>query len=411
LSTGDRLLIQDGSSPDKQAGVEAIASSDFSQAVTSLEAALKANPNDPETLIYLNNARIGTGQSYTIAVAVPTATAANSASEILRGVAQAQQEVNQAGGINGTPLKVMIANDDNQPDVAKQVASALVDDSSVLGVIGHFGSEATLAAAPIYEQGQLVMISPTSTSIELSKQGDYVFRTVPSDRLTAAALARYMLNTLQKQTAVVYFNSNSSYSNSLKDEFSTALATEGGQVLTEFDLSTPNFDAAATLKQATQQNAEVLVLLANTATLDEALQIVAANRGQLPLLGGDSIYNSKTLQVGGTAAQGMVVAVPWVLLSNPQAPFVRNSRRLWGGDVNWRTAMSYDAAQVLIAGLKQDPSRAGLDQALRSPGFSVNGATGTVRFLQSGDRNQPMQLVVVERGNRSGYGFDFVPTR
>jgi branched-chain amino acid transport system substrate-binding protein len=411
LSVGDRLLLSEAASPEKQAGIAAIAANDWTNAVANLNASLRANPNDPETLIYLNNAEIGDRPSYTIAVAVPTATAANSAAEILRGVAQAQQQVNQAGGINGVPLKVLIASDDNDPTTATAIATALVNDASVLGVVGHFGSDATLAAAPVYQQGGVVMVSPTSTSVQLSEQGDYIFRTVPSDRFTATALARYMLNSLQKRSAVVYFNADSAYSNSLKDEFATALATEGGQVLTEIDLSDSSFDAASTIKQAAQQNAEALVLLANTATLDQALQVVAVNRGQLPLLGGDSIYNPKTLQVGGAAAEGMVVAVPWVLLSNPQAKFVQESRRLWGGDVNWRTAMAYDAAQVLIAGLSQDPSRDGVDQALRSSNFSVNGATGTVRFLPSGDRNQPMQLVVVESGNRSGYGFDFVPVR
>jgi branched-chain amino acid transport system substrate-binding protein len=107
----------------------------------------------------------------------------------------------------------------------------------------------------------------------------------------------------------------------------------------------------------------------------------------------------------------MVVAVPWHILSDPQAAFVRQSRQLWGADVNWRTAMSYDAAIALIAGLKRDPTRQGLQQALSAPGFSAVGATGTVRFLPSGDRNQADQLVTIQAGTRSGFGFDFVPIR
>ncbi len=409
LSLGDRLLIATDASPQKQAAIQAIASKNYAQAVTNLEAALAQKRNDPEALIYLNNARIGDQKAYSIAVAVPTATAANSALEILRGVAQAQTEVNQAGGINGVPLKVLIASDDNDPNTAAQIATTLVNTDSVLGVIGHFGSDATLAAAPVYQQGGLVMISPTSTSIQLSGLGDYVFRTVPSDRFTAAVLANHMLSTLQKGKAAVFFNSGSGYSKSLKDEFTTAVFSDGGQVVSEVDLAAPGFDAGSAVQQAMQQGSDVLVLAANTATLDAALQVVAVNRQRLPILGGDSLYNPKLLQIGGETAAGMVVAVPWDLLSDPQAPFARESRQLWGGDVNWRTAMSYDAARVLIAGLQADPSRVGIEQTLRSPGFSVDGATGAVRFLPSGDRNQAAQLVEVRAGNRTGYGYDFYP--
>jgi branched-chain amino acid transport system substrate-binding protein len=32
-----------------------------------------------------------------------------------------------------------------------------------------------------------------------------------------------------------------------------------------------------------------------------------------------------------------------------------------------------------------------------------------VRFLPSGDRNQSVQLVIVQPGERSGFGYDFVP--
>lgn len=408
ISNGEQVLFA-GASLEKQAAVQAIATGNYPEAVAALERALQSDRNDPEALIYLNNARIGNQKSYTLAVSVPAANSPNPALEILRGAAQAQDEINRAGGINGVPLRIQIVSDDNDPNIVKQVADALVKDSSVLGVVGHFGSDASLAAAPVYDQGGLVMISPTSTSVELSGKGNFIFRTVPSDRFTAATLSRYLLNTLNKQKATVFFNSGSAYSNSLKNEFSTALATDGGQVVSEVDITAPGFDPTSAVDQATQQGAEVLVLLPNTATLDAALKLVQANNRKLPLVGGDSVYNPKTLEVGGTRAEGMVVAVPWDILSNPQDSFVSSSRRLWGADVNWRTAMAYDAVQSLAAGLRQNPTRSGVEQTLRTNGFSIDGATGTVRFLPSGDRNQAMQLVVVEPGKRSGFGFDFNP--
>ncbi len=409
LSAGERLLVTAITSPAKEAGIAAFAAGNYPQAIADLETALRQTPNDPEALIYLHNARLGSQRAATIAV--PAATAPNPAQEILRGVAQAQAEANAQG--NGLPLRVVIASDDNQPAIAAQIAAQLASDPDILAVIGHFGSEATLAAAPAYNRAGLVAISPTSTSIQISGVGKAIFRTVPSDRFTANTLAQYMLQRMQRQKAAVFFNAESGYSKSLKDELTTALYSNGGQVVGEIDLASPSFRAADSVRQAAQQGAEVLALLPNTATLDRALQIVAANRGQLPLLGGDSVYNPKTLQVGGSLAEGMAVAVPWHVLSNPRSPFVVAARRRWGGDVNWRTAMAYDATRALLAALSRsdNPSRAAILQALSDPGFVTTGATGTVRFLPSGDRNQSVQIVLVRAGKRSGFGFDFVPAR
>lgn len=407
-SLGTRALAADPSA-EKQSGISAIANQDYAAAVAALEASLQNNKNDPEALIYLNNARIGDQRAYTIAVSVPLTTLPDTALEILRGVAQAQNEVNRNGGIGGAPLKIMIVSDDNNPAVCQEVAAGLVKDESVLGVIGHFSSDATLAAGEVYEQGNLPMISPTSTSVQIANLGDSIFRTVPSDRFTATTLSRHLLSGLGQQNAAIYYNSQSSYSQSLKNEFVTALTSDGGQVVAEFDLSSPSFNALDTLKQATAQGAEAIVLAADTATLDSALLVVAINRQTLPILGGDDIYSPKTLQAVGDSASNMVVAVPWILLSDPQSAFVRTAASLWGGDVNWRTAMSYDAVQVFVTAMQQDPTRTGIQQTLVDPSFSAAGATGTIRFLPSGDRNQPMQLVTVEPGTRSGYGYDFVP--
>ncbi|HEY9794252.1 MAG TPA: ABC transporter substrate-binding protein [Leptolyngbyaceae cyanobacterium] len=411
ISAGEKVLISSDATPEKQAALKAIASGNYNEAVSQLEKSLQTNRNDPEGLIYLNNARIGNQKSYTIAASLPIGSNVDAAKEILRGVAQAQNEVNQAGGIGGVPLKVLIANDDNDPTVAQQVAGALVENSQVLGVVGNFGSDVTLAAGKVYQEGQLVLISPTSTTVQLSGFGKYIFRTVPSDRFAGSALSRYMLTQLKKQKAAVFFNSKSTYSKSLKDEFTTALFGDGGQVVAEYDFNSPSFNVGDNVNQAIKQGAEVLMLAPNSATLDQALQVVQVNDKRVQLLAGDSAYNPKTLQVGRSNTVGMVLAVPWHILGNPNAQFPKAANQLWGGEVNWRTALAYDAAQALIAGIERNPNRSGLQQALSASDFSATGAAGDIKFLPSGDRNQAVQLVTIQPGNRTSFGYEFVPMR
>jgi branched-chain amino acid transport system substrate-binding protein len=411
LSQGNQVLITQTTTPEKQAATEAIASNNYAEAISQLEASLKKQRNDPEALIYLNNARIGTQKAYTIAAAVPIDAETNAAQEILRGVAQAQTEINNRGGINSVPLKVIIASDRNNVDTTQQLAQTLAQNPEILGVVGHFSSDTTLAASQVYQKAGLVMISPTSTSVDLSGVGNYIFRTVPSDRFAGNALAQYLLQQLKLQQAAVFYNSASSYSNSLKNIFTTDVFAQGGEIVGEFDLGSNSFNAANAVRQAQQQGAQALVLLPNSATLDPALLVIQVNNRQLPLLGGDSLYKPQTLQIAGDEAVDLVLAVPWHILANPNSSFPQAATRLWGGEVNWRTALAYDATQALIAGLERNPTRQGLQQALSAADFVANGASGNIRFLTSGDRNQAVQLVKIVKGNRSGFGYDFVPLR
>jgi branched-chain amino acid transport system substrate-binding protein len=222
-------------------------------------------------------------------------------------------------------------------------------------------------------------------------------------------LADYATKTLQSKNVAVFFNSQSAYSESLKQEFSTAIALSGGQVSTEVDFSNSTFNAKNAVEQALNQGATTLMLAANTSVLDKAMQVVQANQKRAKLLGGDDVYTPRTLQEGHVQAVDMVVAVPWHIEANLRSPFVVESRQLWAADVNWRSAIAYDATQAFVAGMLQDPTREGVHQTICGPEFSVSGASQAVKFLPSGDRNTSVQLVKIVPGKRSGTGFDFVP--
>ncbi|MEH2415324.1 tetratricopeptide repeat protein [Nostoc sp.] len=110
ISFGEKTLTSGNISPAKKEGVQAIAAKSYEKAIANFTAALKLNRNDPEALIFLNNARIASSKSYTIVASVPLGTDPNAALEILRGIAQAQNQVNSSGGVKGVPLRVGIAN-------------------------------------------------------------------------------------------------------------------------------------------------------------------------------------------------------------------------------------------------------------------------------------------------------------
>ena len=409
ISLGNQLLVISQTTPDKQAGIEAFKSGDFSTAIQKFQASLKQTRNDPETVIYLNNATASSGSSLKIAVSVPIGSNPNVAQEILRGVAQAQSEVNNSGGINGAKLQVEIVNDDNDPGVVKEVANTLTKDASILAVIGHNASNASLEAAPIYQQEKLVMVTPTSFANDLSGFGSYIFRTVPNISIMAAPLAEYAVKTGKTNIAICY-DSKAPDNISFKDEFVAALTAAGGKLVpTVCDFSVPSFYPDSAIADAVSKGAQGLMLAPHIDRIDRAIFLARTNQGKLPLYGSTTMYTFQTLKDGQKSVDGLILPVPWHPETNPGNTFPKNATQLWGGVVNWRTATSFDATQAVIAGLRKSNTREGLQEALKSTSFTTPGASENVKFLPTGDRAGRPILVQVKLGGSSGY--NFVPLR
>ena len=410
ISLGNQLLVISQTTPDKQAGVEAFKNGDFSTAIQKFQASLKQTRNDPESVIYLNNATASSGSSLKIAVSVPIGSNPNVAQEILRGVAQAQDEINARGGIKGAGLEVEIVNDNNLPEVAKEVATALTNDPKILAVIGHNDSTASLAAAPIYQDKGLVMITPTSGANNLSGFGSYIFRTVPNTRSMTAPLAEYIVKQVRKTKIAFCYDSQAAGNASLRDEFIASLSASGGRLIPIVcDFSAPTFNPNSAIADAVSQGAQGLMIASHIDRIDRAIDLARANQGKLALYSSSTLYTFQTLKDGQKDVDGLVLPVPWHPDTNPNNPFPKNARQRWGGVVNWRTATSFDATQAIIAGLQQSNTREGLQQALKSPNFSASGASEDVRFLPTGDRAGKPILVQVKLGGSSGY--NFVPLR
>ncbi|MBD2353417.1 ABC transporter substrate-binding protein [Tolypothrix sp. FACHB-123] len=410
VSIGEKILVTADTSPDKEAGVQAFAQGDFVTATTKLKASLLKKRNDPESLIYFNNLQGQNSKSLKIAVSVPIGGNLDVAKEILRGVAQAQDEMNRGGGIDGKLLQIAIANDDNDPTQAQQVATQFVKDSSILAVVGHNSSNTSIAAAPIYQQGGLVTISPSSTAQNLSGIGSYIFRTVPSNGSFAQRLASYTIKTARKTNIVICTDSKSIDTQSFRDEFIKEIVAGGGKVnSTTCDLASANFEPNTLISQFISSGANGLVLAPNVDKINKALDLAAANNGKLTLFASPTLYTFQTLQVGKADVNGMVLPVPWHPTAIQSNPFPQNAVKLWGGTVNWRTATAYDATIAIAKGLQQASTRDGLQQVLHSSSFTANGATGKIQFLPSGDRSGTAILVKVQPSSKSATGYDFVP--
>jgi ABC-type branched-subunit amino acid transport system substrate-binding protein/tRNA A-37 threonylcarbamoyl transferase component Bud32 len=429
ISSGDRILIPNEGLDNKkfqelkEAGVAAMAQKDYVTAYKNFNQALTIKRNAPETLIYLNNAEIGDKKSYTLAAVVPIKDGKdpNRPLEMLRGFAQAQKEVNDNGGINGVPLKLVIVNDYDNPEKAKGLAEKLVKDSDIIGIMGHHISPVSAAVAPIYQREKLVLITPISVIDELTDGSNpYLFRMNRANIDKGAnELADYMVNNWQRQKVAIFYNNKLSYIQTMKSAFEDELFNRG-EVVGEFDLSSAGFNAYQSLKTAKENGAEVIALLPSLGDLTKTWEILRLKNeypnefGELKVLGDIvTLYRMETLQKGRDT-EGIVLAVSWQFdLSD--GGFSRRSQDLWGGGVNWVTAMSYDAAQAFIAAMEKsaNPTRESIQQALNDSSFVTTGASGEIRFKQN-DVIPYLEMVTVKKklsveDSISKTGYDFVP--
>lgn len=411
ISLGEKNLIAADHNPIKRAAAEAFAAGDYQSAVVGYNASLQIKRNDPEAWIYKNNAEaFADGNFLKIAVSVPIGGNLNVAKEMLRGVAQVQEEVNHSGGINGKLLQVEIANDDNNPLTSEQIAQNLSQDDQILGIVGHNSTEASMAAAPIYQQAELIMISPTTVGSGLSGIGDYIFRTTPDTRSTADILANYTVKSARKSKVAICFASDAKASQSFKNAFEWSIFQAGGKLIEiNCDFSQPDFDPANVPAQAISNGADALLLNPSIYNVNQAITVMQANKQRLPLLANQTMYIFETLQQGSSDSNGTLLSVAWHPLTNSDNTFTPKAQSFWGGSVGWRTAMAYDATKAIVVGLQSSSTRQQLQATIANSDFAFTGATGAVRFLPSGDRNLKGVLVKVAAGNKSGEGYDFVP--
>jgi ABC-type branched-subunit amino acid transport system substrate-binding protein len=448
VSCGEELLIKTSGSRLKERGINEFYNSNYQSAFNLFkESWNEEERKDPETLIYMNNALLKAKKAdyYTLAVAVPISNTeggtvnSDLAREMLRGIAHAQTEVNlglfnsdrnndfpgqgflTGKAIKGKGIRVIIADDANLKTEAQARASSLVKQTEILGVVGHYTSKMTVHAVDIYDKNHLLLISPGSTTEQLTeKRRNFFFRTVPRNEITAEAFKKYLIENAGLKKAVGFYCPEIQATSSLWEEFRKQFRQAGGNIfsITEFDLCKKNFKVELALQEVERSEKTAIVLTTSHVpdAVKNAMALIKANGDRNWVVGTGGIYSQKTLETASQlqSFEKLVTSSSWHPLTAPNRTFAENARKLWGGNVNHRTALTYDATRTLIKAIEiqQQPSREGMQKTIASPNFSATGATGTIEFDANGDRqNFRPELVHIVKCRKEQFGVAFVPVK
>src|SRR6478672_3720232 len=158
------------------------------------------------------------------------------------GARLAIDEINRTGGVLGKKLSLLSEDDRNEPSEAASAVSKLITQNHVVALIGENASSRTLAAAPIAQSYKVPMVSPSSTNVEVTKKGDYIFRVCFIDPSQGKALALFARRNLAAQSAAILIDSKSDYSVGLADAFESQFVGLGGRIASKMKYSEGDSD-------------------------------------------------------------------------------------------------------------------------------------------------------------------------
>ncbi len=312
----------------------------------------------------------------------------------------AVEEQNQTGGIAGRKVELIIKDDRQDDASARQAIDDLVGEQ-VVAIIGPMTSSVAMLIKPLIDSAEVVTISPTVTTDQLSGLDDFFLRVTAPLSGDAQRLADHAVKSRQQQKfAVVYDLSNRAFTENWLTYFTKALETNGGQIVfTEGFTSQPDVHFLPIAERLLAAEPEAVLLLSNA--IDTALlsQQIRKLSSPVVLYSASWAFTTDLISFGGRAVDGMMSFNGFNASS--QRPryltFKERFTRRFGYAPSFATVFAYDAATCLFAGLASNPGRVGLKQALLSQGL-FPGLQSDRTLDPYGDIETELFLTVVEDG-------------
>jgi branched-chain amino acid transport system substrate-binding protein len=317
------------------------------------------------------------------------------------GAQAAAEAVNAAGGIDGRPLELVLLPDwAVDAERAIEGAEHLVADPTVLAVVGHSNSSASLAASQVYNAHGLAHLAPTSTATLLTLAGPYSFRLVPGDTRQAEFLAATGRTMAGMRTAAILYE-NTDYGRGLQRDVSRALeAANVRLVATVPFVESAGGDAVARLPSRVQSDPpQVIYYLGNASKAPELLDALRPVLPDVLVLASDGLENPLVYDHPERFA-----GLHFVRFVDPESdtPCMRRLRARassWNGGVT-ENVLAHDAvtviAEVFRSGARSRRAVRSRLQTIGSTAPPVQGCAGPIAFDAAGDVDRPYLLARVD---------------
>ena len=289
-------------------------------------------------------------------------------------------EVNAAGGVNGKELQVLHRDSATNEQVATDAANALVNVDGAVAIIGGMSSGITLSIAQsVSIPNGIVQVSPASSSpaITFLDDGDFVFRTNVSDALQGGIIADVATELGFDRIATTYINN--AYGEGLSRVFTEGFESNGGTITGQVGHESGQVSYLAELRQAAQDDAEALIVIAYPETASVLLRESVEGDFFDNYIFVDGVHSQSIFdEVGGDAFDGSYGSVAGSPISQAQRDYIDLFRQQTGGESdNPYPGFAFDAAAIVALAIEHADSEnpADIRDSLRAvanpPGESV----------------------------------------
>ncbi|MFU8872624.1 branched-chain amino acid ABC transporter substrate-binding protein [Micromonospora sp. SL4-19] len=278
------------------------------------------------------------------------------------------------------------------PDQAPGLAQKAIDDAKILGIVGPAYSGESEAADPLFSEAGLVHITASATRPSLSQQGwKTFFRAVGNDFSQGPAAGNYIKNVI-KADKVYVIDDQSAYGAGLADEVKKVLGSAvAGSDKVQGEGKQTDFSGVVTKVK----NANVGAIFYGGYYQEAGLirkQLTAAGV-TAPLVAGDGVNDQAYIDsAGAAAAEGTILTCPCQPATEARGTFAADFKALNGTDPGTYSDTAYDAANILLAGIKAGKtSRSDLLEFVK--GYSGEGVAASYKFVEGGELD-PAQVKV-----------------
>lgn len=318
--------------------------------------------------------------------------------DIKEGVELGLKRINDAGGINGRPIELIIADSEGVSRKSKRLARKFTADKRIVAEIGDFSSSCSMAAQPIYNRAGMVQFSPTSSHPSFTSGSIFSFSVSGTSEGQNIAVARMIVEKLhKKKIAVLYLNSDWGVAEQLF--FVKEAKRLGADIVATESYFEGTEDFKTVLEKLRSSEPDLLYLCSlysSGALISKQRQEIGWNN--VEVMGAGPLHSPKLLEIGGDAVEGLYTSTSFFVKSErPEVrKFVTGYEKTYNRTPNLFAAQSYDTINLLAKAIKAGGTdrRAIRDELAKIRNFP--GAIGKISFSQYGDIMKEYLLLQVK---------------
>ncbi|MGZ9019059.1 MAG: ABC transporter substrate-binding protein [Rhodoplanes sp.] len=321
-----------------------------------------------------------------------------------QGAELAVQKANATGGINGKQIELVVYDDEGKPENAIPLANKLIGQDKVAVAVSGGYSGPTRAAAPVFQRAGVPYISAYAIHPDITRAGDFVFRTGMMGEVQGRAGAKLVADQLKKKRVSIVAVNND-FGQALTAGFKDAAPKFNLEVIKEHTFAMPDRQFGPLVAQVKSDNPDVIYApgyFFNAGPLVAQLRAAGVNA---TIIGQEGYDSQRFIEIAGKAADGVIITTSLDRDSQDPATrtFIDDYEKTFKDRVDMVAASGNAAMTVAIEGLRKAGSDGkAVRDAIRANEFTT--AIGKLSFNDLGEVKKAVQVQVVKDGEFHRYG-------